>query len=204
MNKRILIYILVSLPILMGGSCEKRKYNFLSKVKMNKIYTFDNNGSYEKFAYISESDTRKFLDDLPKDAKVTDVKINSLSLKIIPGNGNDVGIVKLSGQLTENTDDNNPQFIFTGNNYPVPVSGTAAMFVNINDLIEAGINKAKKKIKNYILKNEFGFFILGIQAQPVSGNRLVLDITLNIDIQIEYEQCIEVWDYVSGGEKCNQ
>lgn len=204
MKKRILIYLLALLPIIMGGSCEKRKYNFLSNVKLDKIYTFDNTGPFEKFRNIYDSDIRKFLDDLPKDAKVTDIKINALSLKIVPANGNDVSLVKISGGIAESIDDNNPQELFSGTDYPVPITGIAAQFININDIIAAGINKAKKKIKNYILKNEFGFFTLGIYTIPVSGNRLVLDITLKIDIQIEYEQCIEVWDYVSGGEKCNQ
>ena len=35
------------------------------------------------------------------------------------------------------------------------------------------------------------------------GDRLQVDLDVRVAIQIEYEQCIEVWDFLeAGGEKC--
>ncbi len=70
-------------------------------------------------------------------------------------------------------------------------------------------SKARNKIKNRIMQNEFGNFELILEGVPtldgipiIGGSRLLIDIQVRFEVQIEYQQCIDVWDYLESGEEC--
>ena len=131
MNKHVLLYIILILPILMGGSCEKRKFDFIGNAKLTKTVNVDITDSFSKTLIVSSSEIRKFLDDLPEDAIVTDVKIPSLSLRIIPRESNEVRLFSISGSIT---DEVSKKDLFSGANYQVPLIKPDS-FLGINTII---------------------------------------------------------------------
>ena len=196
-----IIFLVALLPILMGGSCEKRLFEFTSNAFLNKVYNLDKTGTFTEFATVSDSEIRSFLDDLPEDAKVTDVTVKALSMKVTPTSANTVTGLTLTGLVI---DAQSSEPIFSFEDFPVPLAGVNVPFIGLNNVIAAGINKAKNKIKNIIMGNEFGSFQLALEGVPrLGGSRFVADVHVRISIQIEYKQCIEVWDYLESGADCD-
>lgn len=200
MKFKNLIYLILILPILMGGSCQKRMFEFTANANLDKIFVVDESSTFTLDETITADEIRKFLDDLPKDAKVTDVNISTLSVKISPQEGNQVSVLSLSGEIR---DLESSELLFSPADYPVPLVGVDVAFFGLNSLIANGIGKMKRKIQRIIMENEFGSFELILNGSPkVGGSRLVVDIHVRVSIQIEYQQCVEVWDYIDAGEDC--
>lgn len=203
MNLRKLLYFILIVPFIMGGSCQKRKFEFTSNAFLNKTYNLDKTGTFTEFASVSDNEIRSFLDDLPEDAEVTDVTIKALSMRVTPISGNQISAISLTG-LVVDAQSSEPIFVFE--DYPVVLSAVNAPLVGLNNLIADGLADARKNIKDIIMGNKFGSFQLGLEGIPRSllgGNRFVADVHIRISIQIEYEQCIEVWDYLDSGADCD-
>ncbi|MEE9431234.1 MAG: hypothetical protein V3V16_09350 [Melioribacteraceae bacterium] len=200
MKLKSLITLILVLPIFMGVSCQKKMFEFTSNVNLNKTFVVSEDGSFLKIQTISDNEIRNLLDDLPKDAKVTDVTVSSLSVRIIPQADNGVKFLTLAGSIE---DTKSKDGLFLGAEYPVPLIGVNAPFVGINNLIAGGLSKARANIKDIIMKNQFGDFELILEGTPkFIGNKLRLNVQVRIAIQIEYQQCVEVWDYLDAGEEC--
>jgi len=200
MKFKNLIYLILILPILMGGSCQKRMFEFTANANLNKVFAVDESSTFNMVEIVTSDEIRNFLDDLPEDANVTDVKINTLSVRVAPQAGNTVSFLNLGGEIR---DFESSEVIFSPAEYPVPLVGVDYAFIGLNSIIEAGISKLKRKIQKIIMENDFGNFELVLNGSPkVGGSRLVVDITVRISIQIEYQQCVEVWDYIDAGEEC--
>ena len=201
MKFRIITIIAISVPFLIGGSCSKKQLPGQSDVSINTVYQLDRNGSFSENESITSSQVRRFLDDLPKDAEVENVNIKALAVRIDAAQGNQVNTLKLSASLLE-SGAKNP--VFSESNWPVPIDQEIPFVgrVGPNSLLEAGMKKLKSNIVNRLKGNEFGDFTLTASGSPVTttgGDRLLVDITLIFDIQIEFTYCTEVWDMLDNG-----
>ncbi|GBD92277.1 hypothetical protein BMS3Abin04_03012 [bacterium BMS3Abin04] len=202
MNKKNIIYILLLLPILMG--CDKRLFKFQSNIDLAKLYTFDKTGPTQESATITEEQIRSAL-DLPSDAKVTKVNIETLSLRIKLNDGNEATLLRIKGFINDAS--SNTKIWDVDQISPPIISPDASIFgqkIGINGLIETGINKLKSKIEGFIKRNDFGSFVINVEvdSSPFSGRRIAMDIEIVIQATIEYEQCVEVWDGLDAGEEC--
>jgi len=201
MNLKKLLYFILIIPFIMGGSCQKRKFEVTANAFLNKVYNIDRDGSFTEFATISDREIRSFLDGLPKDAKITEVTIKALSMKVTPNSANEVTGLSFTGLVV---DAQSSEPIFGFEDYPVPLAGVNFPLVGLNNVIAAGISKARSKIEGIIMENEFGDFQLALEGVPrLGGSRFVADVHIRISIQIEYEECREVWEYLDGGEECD-
>jgi len=202
MNKKNIVYILLLLPILMG--CDKRLFKFQSNIDIAKVYTFDNTGPTRKSARIESEQIRSAL-DLPSDAKVTKVNIETLSLRIKLNDGNEAKLLKIKGFIADLGDQ---RILWDVDQISPPIiSPDASIFgskIGINGLIETGINKLKSKIEGFIKQNDFSSFLIYVEvdSSPFSGSRIAMDIEIIIKATIEYEQCVEVWNGLDAGEEC--
>lgn len=201
MNLRKLLYFILIIPFIMGGSCQKRKFSFVGNTNLIKTVPVDITDSFTESLIIYDSDIRSFLDDLPDDAEVTDVKISSLSLKILPQTNNQAGLISLSATVDDNTSREN---LFSVSEYSVPIAGATIPFVGVNSLIEKGLNKTRNKIKRIIMENEFGDLEVIVEGfTNTQGDRLSVNLDIRFAVQIEYDQCIDVWDYLDSGADCD-
>jgi len=41
-----------------------------------------------------------------------------------------------------------------------------------------------------------------VDSYPIGGSRIAMDIEIITQATIEYEQCVEVWNYLDAGEEC--
>lgn len=202
MNKKNIIYILLLLPILMG--CDKRLFKFQSNIDLAKLYTFDKTGPTQESATITEEQIRSAV-DIPSDAKVTKVNIETLSLRIRIKEGNEATSLRIKGFIN---DASSKTKIWDDDKISPPIISPDYTIlgkkIGINGLIESGINKLKSKIEGFIKQNDFGSFVLNVEVDsyPSSGNRIAMDIQIIIKATIEYEQCVEVWDGLDAGEEC--
>jgi len=134
MNKKVTIIIVLLLPIFLGGSCESRLFKFQSNIEFAKVYTFDKVGPTKESAIINEEDIRSAL-DLPSDATVTKVNIETLSLRIKLRNGNEAKLLKIKGFMD---DGNNTKLWEVDEISPPIIAPDAQLFgqkIGINGLI---------------------------------------------------------------------
>lgn len=204
LSKKGIICLLISLPFLMGGSCQKRKFSFVSNTNINTTYNVDETGSFTKIVVIHSSGIRKFLDDLPEDAVVTDVKINALKMSLDTRQGNTTTTLELAGLLGKFMGGPDMQLWYLEPGQISGAFGSIFSDLHINQVFREGINSLKSRLVEMIKMNDFGSIDFVLSGTPNSVNaRTVADIHITVDIQIEYEQCIEVWDYLDGGAECD-
>jgi len=197
--KKVILFVV--LPLFMSCSaCENKLFHFSVPFPVPHTFNIDDtDGTFSEVTTVTANDILDAL-DLPSEDEICikSVSIRGISLKPVVGADNGASSVTVSGQVSEDG-----SLLHAFQNYPLPLpTGLATEFV-VDQLIEAGINRIRGKIEGFILGlDSQSFNIVFSGDSSPAGSRIQVDITLSIQGTIEYDQCVEVWDFLSISEDC--
>jgi len=197
LSKKGIISLLFSLPFLMGGSCDKQKFEGIADV--NQIVTYENISTDRttfRTATLTTSDIKRNL-SIPDDATITEVLIVGLGIRIRKNSDNTAETIRTSGAITGS--DGLQQILW---DKTTSDTGHATRHENINSTVREGVNKLKVILEEALIVNQFRSYTLILDVDP-GFDRFSADVDIIINVEIEWEQCIETWDFVADGEKCS-
>ncbi len=199
MAKRILFVLLFAGLLL--TSCEKRLFKFVLDINQTQTYNIDHTGYFEVGRVVSREDMLAAA-DIPENARITDVKVQSLAVSVKVKEGNQAS--KIIATATIHDLNTGTEKIFE--NYPVPLTGLLGVsnpFSPVSLLLDRGVQKLASKIKGYATKNDFFDYELILEGNSdPAGQRIVADINLKIVATVKYEECLEVIGLTSEGDAC--
>jgi hypothetical protein len=196
MKKLVTSILILTLPFILG--CEKRLFRFVTTIDQTSVFNLSSaNGSFEEAHTITRDDVLGKL-DIPKKAHVTDVKIESLSLKVIKRPENKAPALTVYADVYGSRV---PGRMF--NPVTVPLLGVDAPFLGLNTLIASAIDGLKDKFKGYILALDYTDFQIYVNGGSTpAGQEIALDLQLIVKATVEYEECVDTIPG-TGGEKCD-
>jgi hypothetical protein len=192
--KKYYLFILVA-PFLFAFGCEKRTFEFVATIGTNENYLVDQSGHFTESSTITRDEVLERL-DIPDEAEITAVNIESAAVEIIVLDDNAATAVNLSGVVKLGS--SNPDLF---KNYPVPFQ--LAEYA-INALISAGVDGIENKLENYLMGSDIDPFEIELtgDSSPTAGNRIHVQILLKIKGSVKYNECMEVPFFMEGGDPC--
>jgi hypothetical protein len=195
MKKMLLGLLLLAVPVLTG--CEKQIVHLTATYERDTPYQAYAEAPFDYTDIINAAEVRDAL-DLPSDATITKIEIESLSIKVHPLPDNVALSVMVSGSIE---DESGRSAIW--NNYPLVLTGVDFPFAGLNSLIEEGIDKLRAKLTNYVRDLNGNSATVHLSGYPLpEGSLADARIDLKLRATIEYTQCVNVPSLVMDGEKC--
>jgi len=193
------LYILLALPFL-AMECENKKFEYVATIDMVRTYEINENGPFNDGAIVEYSEILDML-DIPENADIGEVNIESISIRIILNEGNQANALNISGIVELGSSSANT-LVFE--NFPVVLIGPDVPYIGINSLISEGVEKIKNKIENYLMGTDTApFFILVTgDTSPTGGQLVKATILLKINGTVKYTVCEEMPWFIEGGEPC--
>jgi len=196
MKKTVLIAALLTLPFVAG--CKKQLFHLTGAVNINEVYVLnDNDGTFEDSSGLI---TRSQIIDelnLPDRSAITGVQIESISIDIARKLGNNATSASVTGEIKVG---NTGSWIPVFKDFTVQLQSPHTV---INSYNNTGVALLKTTINSYF--NFINIYDESI-AVRVSGSSspapLKVDLTLNIKGTVNYDTCLEVPEWFSGGEEC--
>ncbi|MGA9365378.1 MAG: hypothetical protein WBW16_13520 [Bacteroidota bacterium] len=197
MRKLVTSILILTLPFILG--CEKRLFRFVATIDQTSVFTLSSvNGNFAQEQFIARDDVLGKL-DIPKKAHITDVKIESLSLKVIKRSENKAPAMTVYATVFGTRV---PGKMFDP--VTVPLVGVDAPFIGLNALIESAIDGLKDKFKAYIQALDHTSFSVQVTGNSVpTGQQIALDLQLIIKATVEYEECVDTIPG-TGGASCEE
>jgi len=197
--KKLFIFILI-IPILFAG-CEYRKFEFAPTIKLEKIYEIDQTGVFDVIRSIQRQEILDLL-DIPEDAEITEVNIESISIKVVVLQDNEASAVSVSGDVVIVEMENQHENLFE--DYIVPLVMVDAPWIGLNSLISDGVERIKGKLEDYLMGTDLAGFVIALSgdSSPTTGERIHTQIMLRITATVKYFQCVEVPSFIEGGDPC--
>jgi hypothetical protein len=194
MKHALLGLLLLTLPFLSG--CEKQVMHFVTTYSRDQVFEVDQTGQFVATGTITKDDVRGAL-DIPDDAEITDVQIESLSLRIVKHPDNAAMALSVSGEF-----DNGVRHQLW-NNKPVVLSGADVPLFGLNSLIAEGVASLRGQIQAYIqdLNAPTASFRLQGTCTP-TASRMHLQIHLQVRATIKYIECVSVPRVMFDGNSC--
>jgi hypothetical protein len=195
MKKTILIAALLTLPFVAG--CKKQMYHLTGTVPFQELYPFnETDGTFEESTRtITRADVLDEL-NLPENAAVTGVQIESVSIDLARKPGNNA----TSASVTTDIKVGNSGWVHIFENYQVQLN---ASHVVINSFNNAGLLLLKNAVNNYFAPASTSFPDITIRVTgSANATPLIVDMTLTIKTTMNYDACLEVPEWFSGGEEC--
>ena len=195
------IFLFAVLPLFMSCSaCENKLFHFSVPFPVPHTFNIDDaDGTFTETTTVTANDILDAL-DLPteSDICIKKVEIRGISLKPVVLEGNGASTVTVSGRVSEDG-----QFLYAFQDYSLPLPTNAVSSFVVDQLIDAGINRIKDKIEGFILGLDSQSFdiVFSGNSNP-AGSRILADVTLTIEGTISYDECVEVWDFLSDAEEC--
>ncbi len=198
--KKLLLFCF-AFTILFSSGCVNRLFKYTVTIEQSTQHTVDDpDGSFTTSAFISRTTVARAL-NLPEGARVTDLNIESLSLRVSVPNTNQATLATVSGVL--GTSAGSSHFLFR--QQPIPLAGVNVPFIGLNSLIEDGIGKLKTELENFVKGLGSGSQVevaLSGVSTP-AGSRVTVTIHLDIKATVKYERCEEVLEVLGDvGESC--
>ncbi len=189
------------LALLMLTGCEKRLFHFVATINQSPTFTFDNTGPFVQSVVVT-SDRIKAALDIPSDARITGVDIESLSLRVAVKPENRATAMSVTGVTINANQQRKPMF----QNYLVPLAGVNVPVIGLNALIEDGISELRGKLNGYVQNTDNTAFIIEVSGNstPSAGQRVAIDLNLVVKATVKYDQCVEVPQLFSSGEDCTE
>jgi hypothetical protein len=199
MKKLIACFPLLALLMLTG--CEKRLFHFVATIDQSPTFNFDSTGPFVQRVVVT-SDRVKAAIDIPSDARITSVDIESLSLRVAVKPENRATAMNVTGVTINASQQRKPMF----QNYLVPLAGVNIPVIGLNALIEDGISELRGKINGYVKDIDNTPFVIEVSgdSSPSSGQRVAIDLNLVVKVTVKYDQCVEVPQLFSSGEECTE
>jgi hypothetical protein len=196
MKKTIACLMLLALPVLSG--CELRLFHFVVTIDKTPTFPIDQTGAFSRSVTITEQDILSAL-DIPKNATITGVDIESMSLRVVVKEGNQATAITVRGAVIEN---GQVRPLFNDKTETVPLVGVNVPYIGLNALLEDGVASLRRKINGYVKRIDNSTFQIQLSGTTVPASaRALLDINLKIKATIKYDECLEV-PLGEGGEDC--
>lgn len=196
------VFIAVLIVVMLGGtSCEMedKLFHFVAHYSHMGPLDYDHTGSDTQELRITSDDLKDAL-DIPRDATVTGVDVQSLALRLEVLEGNSAQFVDLEGQVSGTVGDSP---IFREFDYPVPLVGVDVPLGGINSLIAGGVAELRQQLENLVLGDTQAAALLQVEMTPRGiGNRVHVRLHLRIDVSVKYDECIEVPKDFFDGPDC--
>jgi hypothetical protein len=188
---------LILIIVLISSGCEYSKLQVPVDINVNKTFTVDQTGAYSESSQITYSEVFGAL-DIPSNATIDAVNIESISVKVVVLPNNRATAVKISGNLQLG---NSKPEVFK--DYYAPLVGVNLEYVGLNSLIADGVSGLKTKIEGYLKSQDFSSFSINVNgnSSPTEGQRVNIQILLKITGTAKYTICAYMPFFV-GGENC--
>lgn len=195
MRKLVVLTLVLALPIFFG--CEKRKFYFNVNLNKTEVFTINQTGAFSVNKIITEADILQLL-DIPTDATITEINIQSISLKAEVKSGNQATSILVSGKVG---DVGSQQFTMF-NNTPVVLAGVNVPFIGLNSLLAVGVNKLKNKINGYVNQIDNNSMVIELtgDSSPTTGQHVFVDLLFKITATIKYSECLD--SFTAFGDDC--
>jgi len=193
--------IIACVALLMLAGCEKRLFHFVATINQTPIFNVDNTGAFKKSFQISSALVRSQL-DVPEDARITQLDIESLSLRVVVKSGNQASRLLVSGTILDVNQQSERQMF---KDFPIVLAGANFPGIGLNALIANGIGELRGKLDSYVKNLDNGSFFIEVTGDSnPPGQRVLVDLHLIIKATVKYDQCLEVPGPFAGGEECTE
>jgi hypothetical protein len=190
--------IVLLLTLMMTGcvtECEKKKFEFDPSIKLNEVYVVTQSDNFSETADVYREEILDMI-DIPEDAEIDEVNIESISLKLTLLEGNEATSVKISGGVLVGWEE--PDLF---NNVLIDLNTGEIPEVVINQLINEGMEAIKSKIENYLYGTDSGPFIIALIGY--GEGYMHLNINLKIAGTVRYFVCEEVPFFIEADGPCD-
>ncbi|MGM0532758.1 MAG: hypothetical protein ACQER7_15530 [Bacteroidota bacterium] len=175
--KTIIIALLIGISLLWG--CESTTYTFVSTISKDLEYTVDKNGAFSESYTLYADDFNEDL-DLPEDAMIRGVYIESFAIKAEPQADNEASSVKMDVYAGEEPDPFAEDIIL-----PVDLS---LEFQAMPNLISSAVNELKNELEGFVKDSNPSSIAFRIEgdSEP-AGERILSVIRIKATITVAYD-----------------
>lgn len=189
MKRMLLLTVLIALPLVTG--CKKQLYHLTGTLNVSELFEVnDADGFFQSSSTISSADINSEL-DIPEDAVITGVEIETLYFNILLQPGNAASNVRATCYVGG---------IMAFSDLLLPLKNGIVSIDTLNpasvDLLKAQLNAAVRGLSS---------------AGPVNVNLqlsanhppIIADVDFVVRGTVNYDACLEVPDWLTKGEKCD-
>jgi len=193
------LLLLLAVPLMMACECETRKFTEIATINFDKTFNINQAGPFDEKVTITHDEVLDEF-DIPENATIKDVSIESMSAKVKVLEGNVATSILVSGYLQLGS--TKPDLF---DDYPLVLSAVNAPWVGLNSLIAGGISKIKTKIEAYLQNNDYEPFDMHVEGdtKPFEGQNVNVQLVIRITGSAKYEVCEEWPWFLEGGESCD-
>jgi hypothetical protein len=199
--KNIHLFGAIALSILHLG-CETRLFKYTVSIDQPGQFVVDDlDGTYITSTFISRSSIARAF-NLPSGARVTELKIESLSLSVAVAPTNNANAVTVSGYLGRSATSTEQLF----REVPVVLAGANIPGVGLNDIIEGKMGELQRTLEDFVKGIGAGNLVeLAIAGTSTpSGRRISFTISMHIQATVKYERCEEIVKGMSDAPACSE
>lgn len=188
---------LLMIIALLSQACEYSELTTVGSINIDQTFNVDQTGPFSQSSTITYNQVLQNM-DIPNNAVIDQVNIESISAKVIVLPDNVATAVSLSGKLQFGN--SNPEIF---NDYPAVLAGADAPLAGLNALIDDGVQGLKTKIEDYVRGRDYSpfNFILNGNSSPIPGMRVHAQILIKIKGSVKYTSC-ELLPFLMGGDQC--
>lgn len=176
--KTIIIVLAVSLGFLWG--CETRTFTFVSTIPKTLEYSVDQTGAFSETYNLYADDFNDDL-DLPEDAIIRAVEIESFAIKAEPQEGNEASVVRIDCYAGTETEP-------FAEDVPIPVD-LSLSYKAMPGLASSLVSKLRDELEGFVVDSNplsIAFRIEG-DSDP-AGERIHALIQIKVTITVGYEK----------------
>ena len=188
-----LLFLILPVVFLLSG-CETKKFTVVGNINIDREFQVDKTGSFTENSTINAQDVNDDL-DLPDDAVIVDVNIESISAKIVALEGNQTNAVTINGKIQTGTTE-----LQLFNNLVISIPAGSNDYSALNTLLSEGVQKLRSKIEDYVKNNEFSPITIKINgdSSPTTGKRVHIQILLKISGSVTYYKDVSLPFFIGG------
>ena len=177
--------ILILSTIILLLSCETRNFQVVGNVFIYKSFHMNEDDPFTKVETIYEEDIRKYLDDVPDNAKITDVNITAVGIRMIPKPDNKTSVVRMFGTL----DDHEGSLpLFPDQDFVISNSVENVEYIPLETINKTATTKLLKFTKNMLLEDKFGDIDIIIDGYSKTGEYNILaECEVQVQIQVLFD-----------------
>ncbi len=188
--------------LLFSSGCVNRLFKYTVTINQSTQHTVDDaDGVFVTGAFLNRTTVARAL-NLPEGARVTDLQIESLALRVSIPSTNQAFSVTVTGTMQRRAGGPTHHLF---RNQIIPLAGVNTPLIGLNSLIEDGIENLRSELENFVKGLGSGTQVeiaLAGNATP-SGSRVTVTIHVEIKGTVQYERCEEVLEVLGDvGEPC--
>jgi hypothetical protein len=188
-----LLFLILPVTILFTG-CETKRFTVVGNINLEREFQVDNTGSFTESSTINAQDVNDDL-DLPDDAVIVDVNIESISAKVLALSGNQTNAVTVNGKIQTGTTE-----LQLFNNLVISIPAGDGDYTALNTLLAEGVQKLRSKIEDYVKNNEFSPVTITVNgdSSPTIGKRVHTRILVKISGSVTYYEEVSLPFFIGG------